>query len=206
MRAIQHLLRNTLLLFLTLTASLAFAEPDIDKPAPAFRGKTADGKSIDLASLKGKTVVLEWTNHECPFVRKHYESGNIPQIQKQATKDGIVWLQVISSAPGKEGFVDGATAAKLNSERGSAPTATILDSDGSIGKLYGAKTSPHLFIIDASGLLVYKGGIDSIPSADKDDIAKAENYVKSALNELSAGKKISKASTKAYGCAVKYAS
>ncbi len=206
MRAIQHLLRITLLLFLPLTVSLAFAEPDIDKPAPAFTGKTADGKSIDLASLKGKTVVLEWTNHECPFVRKHYESGNIPQLQKQATKDGIVWLQVISSAPGKEGFVDGATAANLNSERGSAPTATILDSDGSIGKLYGAKTSPHLFIIDASGLLVYKGGIDSIPSADKDDIAKAENYVKSALNELSAGKKISKASTKAYGCAVKYAS
>jgi peroxiredoxin len=194
---------------LTLLALASFtvqADPSIGQPAPAFSGKTADGKSLDLQSLKGKTVVLEWTNHQCPFVKKHYDSGNIPQLQKDAVAKGIVWLQVISSAPGKEGHVDGATSAKLNAQRGAVPTNTILDPEGSIGKLYGAKTSPHLFIIDPQGVLVYKGGIDSIPSADPADIAKAENYVKSALGELAAGKKVSKDSTQPYGCTVKYSS
>lgn len=198
--------RLLLAFLLSLIPLIAAAEPEIGQPAPGFSGKTADGKSLDLASLKGKTVVLEWTNHECPFVRKHYESGNIPQLQKQATADGIVWLQIISSASGKEGFVDGPTAIKLNSQRGAAPSNTILDPEGAIGRLYGAKTSPHLYIVDPQGVLVYKGGIDSIPSADKEDIAKAENYVKSALAELAAGKKVSKSSTKPYGCTVKYSS
>jgi hypothetical protein len=194
------------LILLAFAGFAAHADPVIGQPAPAFSGKTADGKTLDLQSLKGKTVVLEWTNHECPFVKKHYDSGNIPQLQKDAVAKGIVWLQVISSAPGKEGYVDGATAAKLNVQRGAAPTNTLLDPEGSIGKLYGAKTSPHLFIIDPQGTLVYKGGIDSIPSADQSDIAKAENYVKSALGELAAGKKVSKDSTQPYGCTVKYSS
>jgi hypothetical protein len=201
----NDLIKLAVFLAATLPAIVS-AEPVIDKPAPAFSGKTADGKTIELASLKGKTVVLEWTNHECPFVKKHYDSGNIPQLQKEATAKGIVWLQVISSAPGKEGFVDGATAINLNKQRGAAPSNTVLDPEGSIGKLYGAKTSPHLYIIDPQGVLVYKGGIDSIPSADKADIANAENYVKTALGELSAGKKISHASTQPYGCTVKYGS
>lgn len=201
--------RNFARFALTLLALASFtvqADPTIGQPAPAFSGKTADGKILDLQSLKGKTVVLEWTNHECPFVKKHYDSGNIPELQKEAVAKGIVWLQVISSAPGKEGYVDGATAAKLNAQRGAAPTNTLLDPEGVIGRLYGAKTSPHLFIIDPQGKLVYKGGIDSIPSADKSDIAKAENYVKSALGELVAGKKVSKDSTQPYGCTVKYSS
>jgi hypothetical protein len=196
-----------LLAFLALAlAASAWAEPVVDQPAPEFSARTADGKTLPLHALRGKTVVLEWTNHQCPFVKKHYESGNIPQLQKDAAAQGVVWLQVISSAPGKEGYVDGPTAVKLNAERGAAPGNILLDPEGKLGKLYGAQTSPHIFIINPEGVLVYKGGIDSIPSADQADIAKAENYVKTALSELAAGKKISKASTRPYGCTVKYAS
>jgi len=158
-----------------------------------------------LSAYKGKTVVLEWTNHECPYVKKHYESGNISTLQKDAAGKGVVWLQVVSSAPGKQGFVDGATAQKLNGSRKAAPAATVLDADGKIGKLYGAQTTPHIFIVNAAGQLVYKGGIDSIPTANKDDLAKAESYVSAALTAISAGKPVEKANTKPYGCAVKYA-
>ena len=196
-------------LILGLAAALpAFpvhAEPVVDQPAPAFTGTGADGRAISLQSLRGKTVVLEWTNHDCPFVKKHYESGNIPQLQKDATAKGIVWLQVISSAPGKQGYVDGATAIKLNAERGASPSGTLLDPDGTLGKLYGAQTSPHLYIINPDGVLVYKGGIDSIPSARKDDIATATNYVRESLGALAAGKKVPNPSTKPYGCSIKYA-
>lgn len=195
---------------LTATIALApltvFAAAELDKPAPAFSATSADGKTVDLNSYRGKTVVLEWTNADCPFVKKHYESGNIPKLQQEATAQGVVWLQVISSAPGAQGFVDGPTAIKLNQFRDAKPTATLLDSDGKIGKAYGAQTTPHIFIVDAKGQLIYKGGIDSIPSADKGDIAKADNYVRDALGEIATGKKISNPSTKPYGCSVKYQS
>lgn len=184
----------------------AFAAAEIDQPAPAFSGVAADGSTINLNAYKGKTVVLEWTNNECPFVKKHYESGNIPSLQKEAAAKGIVWLQVISSAQGKQGYVDGPTAVKLNNARGAAPAATILDTDGKIGTAYGAQTTPHIYIINPAGQLVYKGGIDSIPSNKVEDIPKAENYVKSALTAISAGKKVSNPSTKPYGCSVKYSS
>jgi len=182
------------------------AAPEVNQPAPAFTGIGADGSTINLNAYKGKTVVLEWTNHDCPFVKKHYESGNIPNLQKEATAKGIVWLQVISSAPGKQGYVDGPTAIKLNAARGSAPTATVLDADGKIGNLYGAQTTPHIYIINPTGQLVYKGGIDSIASTKREDIAKAENYVSSALTAVAAGKTVTNASTKPYGCSVKYSS
>ncbi|HVK55838.1 MAG TPA: redoxin domain-containing protein [Burkholderiales bacterium] len=182
----------------------SFAVAEIDQPAPGFSGVDAAGKPVNLNAYKGKTVVLEWTNHECPFVVKHYESGNIPNLQKDAVGKGVVWLQVISSAPGKQGHVDGPTAVKLNTDRGAAPTATMLDPEGKIGALYGAQTTPHIYIINPAGKLVYKGGIDSIPSSKKEDIAKAENYVKSALTALAAGQKVTNASTKPYGCSVKY--
>jgi hypothetical protein len=192
---------------LTLAATAASADPVVGKPAPNFTGKTADGSKLELSSLRGRTVVLEWTNHECPYVVKHYEkSGNIPQLQKEAANDGIVWLQVISSAPGKQGHVDGATALKLNKDRGAHPSGVILDSDGSIGKLYAAQTSPHLFIINAEGVLEYKGGIDSIKSAKEEDIPKATNYVREALDALAEGKKVPHPSTAPYGCSIKYAS
>lgn len=184
----------------------AFAEPVVGKPAPAFSGKAADGSTINLADLKGKTVVLEWTNHDCPYVKKHYDlSGNIPGLQKDATAKDVVWLQVISSAPGKQGNVDGATAKSLNEKRSAVPTNTILDPEGTIGKLYDAKVTPHMFVINAEGTLVYKGGIDSIKTTDPADISKAIPYVKDALEAVGAGKAIKNSSTAPYGCSIKYA-
>jgi Peroxiredoxin len=192
---------------LTFAATAVVADPVVGQPAPVFTGKTAEGSNLNLEALRGKTVVLEWTNHECPYVVKHYEkSGNIPSLQKEAAEDGIVWLQVISSAPGKQGHVDGATALKLNEQRGAHPSGVILDSDGSIGKLYAAQTSPHLFIINAEGVLEYKGGIDSIKSPKEGDIPKATNYVREALDALAEGKKVPHPSTAPYGCSIKYAS
>ncbi|MET0379232.1 MAG: redoxin family protein [Spongiibacteraceae bacterium] len=189
---------------LALSSGLALAAANIGQPAPVFAGKGADGKTVSLESLRGKTVVLEWTNADCPFVKKHYESGNIPKLQQQAAADGVTWVQIISSAPGKQGYVDGATARKLNEYRQAQPAATVLDADGSIGKAYGAQTTPHLFIVDKQGTLVYKGGIDSIASSDPVDIAKADNYVTDALADISAGRKVAQANTKPYGCSVKY--
>jgi len=186
--------------------TVAMADALLDHPAPVFSAPAADGRTIDLNAFRGKTVVLEWTNHECPFVRKHYESGNIPPLQKEAVARDVVWLQIISSAPGKDGYVDGPTAMKLNAARGAAPTAILLDPEGKVGRLYGAKTTPHIFIVNPAGQLVYAGGIDSIPSTRQEDIARAENYVRSALGALAAGEKISNASTRPYGCSVKYPS
>jgi hypothetical protein len=151
-------------------------------------------------------VVLEWTNHDCPFVKKHYGSGNMQSQQKAAASQGVVWLQVISSAPGQQGHVDGATAQKLNTDRGAVPTATLLDPKGEIGKAYGAQTTPHMYVIRPDGTLAYKGGIDSLATADQNDIGKAEPYVTQALVAVSSGRKVEKASTRPYGCSIKYAS
>ena len=194
----------TSLMFMFVAFSVQ-AEPVINKPAPLFSAQAADGKTVNLADFHGKTVILEWTNNECPFVKKHYETGNIPKLQQQAAAQGVVWLQIISSAPGKQGFVDGATAKKLNEERGATPTNTLFDPEGTIGRLYIATNTPQFFIINPEGVLLYNGAVDSIPSADKADIAKAENYISAALSELAAGKAISKNTTKPYGCTVKYA-
>jgi hypothetical protein len=197
--------RRTLLASALVAAMpLAMSQAQLEHAAPNFTANTADGKTLSLSSLQGKTVVLEWTNHECPFVKKHYSSDNIPSLQKEATAQGVVWLQVISSAPGKQGHVDGPTALKLNTDRGAAPSATLLDPSGQLARLYGAQTSPHLYIVNPQGQLVYRGGIDSIASNKVEDIAKAENYVRTALRELAAGKKVTQASTRPYGCAIKY--
>lgn len=200
------LFRRSLITAALAAPLLALASAAVDAPAPAFTAQTADGKTVNLADFKGKTVVLEWTNHDCPYVKKHYGGGNMQSQQKAATAQGVVWLQVISSAPGQQGFVDGATAKKLNADRGAAPTATLLDPKGELGKLYGAQTTPHMYVIKADGTLAYKGGIDSIPSAKAEDIAKAEPYVADALAAVAAGRKVEKASTRPYGCSVKYAS
>jgi thiol-disulfide isomerase/thioredoxin len=189
-----------------LLAPSARAAPVLGSPAPDFSAVGADGKPVSLAALRGRTVVLEWTNDGCPFVRKHYDaSGNIPKLQKEAAAAGVAWLQVISSAPGTQGHVDGPGALALNRRRGAAPTAVVLDPTGTVGRLYGATVTPHLFIVDAQGRLVYKGGIDSIPSARAEDIARAEPYVKLALADLAAGRAIAQPSTRPYGCSVKYA-
>lgn len=184
----------------------ASAAPQINQPAPAFTGQAADGSTVDLAALRGQIVVLEWTNHDCPFVRKHYDSANMQTLQKEAVTQDIVWLQVISSAPGKQGHVDGPTAIELNEERGAAPANTLLDPGGEIGKLYGAQTTPHMYIIDPEGTLVYMGGIDSIPSKNVEDIPQAVNYVREALSAMEGGQPVAEAVTRPYGCAVHYGS
>jgi len=202
----MSLLRRTLIAAALAAPVFAHAAAAVDAPAPAFTATTADGKTLSLSGFKGKTVVLEWTNADCPYVRKHYSSGNMQSQQKAATAKGVVWLQVISSAPGEQGYVDGPAALKLNVERGAAPTATLLDPMGELGKLYGAQTTPHMYVVRPDGVLAYKGGIDSLATTDKADIAKAEPYVAEALAAVAEGRKVEKASTRPYGCSVKYAS
>lgn len=192
-----------------LTAALAIpalASPEIGKEAPNFTARTADGKTVDLKSLRGKIVVLEWTNHECPYVRMHYGANNMQSTQKDAIGQGIVWLQIISSPPGRQGFLEGPAAIKVNADRNAAPTSTLLDPDGKIGSLYGAQTTPHMYVIDTKGTLVYKGGIDSIPSYRADSLQKAVNYVRETLAALAANKPVPNPSTRPYGCTIHYGS
>jgi peroxiredoxin len=199
--------RRSLLLAGTAAAlvpAVAWATPDLGKPAPAFTATDSNGKSWSLADLKGKVVVLETTNHDCPYVGKHYRSGNMQAQQREATAKGVIWPTVAASAPGEEGFVNASQANELTKSRNAAPTAVLLDPQSKIARAYGATVTPHMYIIDASGVLVYKGGIDSIPSADTADIPKAKQYVRVALDELLAGKQVAEASTRPYGCSLKY--
>jgi len=174
------------------------------KPAPDFTATDSNGRSHKLSDLKGKTVVLEWTNDGCPYVRKHYGSGNMQALQKDAADKGIVWLTVISSAKGEQGHVDGAGANRLTADRKATPAAVLLDPAGTIGRAYGAKTTPHMYVIDKDGKLVYNGAIDDKPTANTADIKGARNYVKEALAAVTEGKPVAVASTRAYGCSVKY--
>ncbi len=189
---------------LTLYACSAAAAPRVGEPAPAFQGIDTEGKTHRLADYRGKTVVLEWTNHDCPFVRKHYIAGNMQAQQREAAAQGIVWLSVISSAPGKQGHVSAAEADGLTRSRNAAPTAVILDPSGEIGRAYSARTTPHMYVIDEAGKLVYMGGIDSITSSNPTDIPRANRHVRVALQDLAAGKSVSTPVTKPYGCSVKY--
>lgn len=175
---------------------------DLGKPAPTFN---LDGtKKVDLSKYKGKYVVLEWYNDGCPFVRKHYDSNNMQKLQKKYG-DKVAWLSINSSAPGKQGHLADASAAKAmyNKEK-MAAEALLLDVGGKTGMAYEAKTTPHMYIIDPKGTLVYQGAIDSIPSANPADISKSENYVAKALDDALAGRKIAQAKTRPYGCSVKY--
>jgi peroxiredoxin len=181
----------------------ALADAKVGKPAPAFKLTDATGKAHSLADFKGKTVVLEWTNADCPFVQKHY-SGNMQKQQGEATADNIVWLTINSSAAGKQGHVDGKGAQQVIARSGGKQTAYLLDAPGAVGRAYGAKTTPHMYVIDGQGTLQYAGAIDSISSADTSDIAKATQYVPQALGDLEAGKPVRVASTQPYGCSVKY--
>jgi alkyl hydroperoxide reductase subunit AhpC len=189
-----------------LIATAANAASTVGLPAPAFTATDSNGKTVSLSDYVGKYVVLEWSNDGCPFVRKHYGSGNMQSLQKEFTAKGVIWLTVISSAPGKQGYVDGPTANRLSVERGAAPTDVLLDPQGTLGHLYDAKTTPDLFVVDPKGKLVYAGGIDSIASTDPEDIPKADPYFETALTEALAGKPISKPVTRPYGCSIKYGS
>lgn len=182
----------------------AWAAAQIGKPAPAFSVTDSNGKTRTLQEFQGKLVVLEWTNHECPYVRKHYGAGNMQNLQREATAAGVVWLSVISSAPGEQGHVQGAAANELTASRNAAPTAVLLDPKGVMGRAYGALTTPHLYIVAADGRLLYNGGIDSIASASAADIAKATPLFRNALQEAKAGQPVSNAATRPYGCSVKY--
>lgn len=183
----------------------AHAAPEAGKPAPDFSAVDSNGKTVKLSDFRGKTVVFEWTNDGCPYVKKHYSSGNMQSLQKDAAAKGIVWLTVISSAPGKQGYVDGAGANELTKSRGAAPAAVLLDPEGSLGHLYDARTTPHMFIVSADGALAYMGGIDDKADTDPASIPAAKNYVRAALDEIAAGKPVAEAVTRPYGCSVKYA-
>jgi peroxiredoxin len=176
----------------------------IGQPAPDFTATDSQGKTRHLSDFRGKTVVLEWTNADCPYTRKHYTSGNMQSVQALAQERGIVWLTVISSAPGKQGYVDGPGADALTRSRHAVPTAVLLDPSGTVGRLYQAKTTPHMFVIDKTGALKYMGGIDSIATADVSDIAQAEPYLKEAMLAVVEDKPVAHPVTRPYGCSVKY--
>jgi len=173
--------------------------------APDFKGTDSNGKTQSLDQYRGRYVVLEWHNHDCPFTRKHYASGNMQSLQKLWTGKGVVWLTVISSAPGNEGYMTAAEENSYMKKVNAVPTATILDPTGVIGKEYGAKTTPDMFVINPEGKLIYAGAIDDHASTDPEDIKTSKNYVSEALTEAMAGKEVGTAVTRPYGCSVKYA-
>lgn len=182
------------------------ATAEVGKAAPDFTLTDITGQRHSLSEFKGKTVVLEWVNPECPFVMKHYdETGNIPKTQKAATSDGVIWLQINSGHPGAQGDYDAAKVAAWQQRNAVASTAYFRDPDGKVGKLYDARTTPHLYIVDPAGTLVYAGGIDSIASSRPGDVSKATNYVTAALNDLKAGQPVRTKNSRPYGCSVKYA-
>jgi len=190
-------------LFLTLISILTLSAVDVGSSAPDFELKSQEGKSVKLSDYKGKVIVLEWVNLGCPFVKAFYGPGVMQKLQGDITGKGVVWLQILSSAPGKQGFVQNSDEAKkAYAENKMKSTAFLLDPTGATGKAYGAKTTPHMFVIDASGKIVYAGAIDSNPRPQYDE--KAQNYVVQAVDEVLAGKPVSTASTKPYGCSVKY--
>ncbi len=182
----------------------ALASPEINKAAPAFSAQDAHGKTVNLSDYKGSTVILEWSNHDCPFVKKHYESGNMQEVQKRAHADGVKWIKILSSASGRQGHVTDKQALDIADQDGSIVTTIIRDENGEIGHLYDAKTTPHMFIVNKNGILVYKGAIDSNSSPRPSTIDGAENYVIAALDALKSGVDIATAQTQPYGCGVKY--
>ena len=196
-------------LFASLVTVSLIATPvvaqKIGAPAVNFRLTDMTGKTVILSDYRGKTVVLEWNNPGCPYVKKHYDSGNMQRTQAAARKGGAVWLTINSGAPGKQGHMTGAEAQAFVRGAKAVPNAYLLDVKGVVGKGYAARTTPHLYIVDPAGRLVYQGGIDDKPTADAADIATARNHVLAALAEMKAGRPVSMAETRPYGCSVKYA-
>lgn len=198
-RMIQHLI---LVFFLFFSASAQAVVTG--SKAPEFTLPGSDGKTYSLKSFQGKTVVLEWLNHGCPFVKKHYRSGNMQKWQQAYTAKGVVWLSIISSAPGKQGYGSAAETEADRKKHKSLATAVLLDPSGKVGKAYKAKTTPHMYVIGPKGHLLYQGAIDDHDSTDRDGLAQSKNFVQHALDEILAGKKVSVAMTPPYGCSVKY--
>ncbi len=172
--------------------------------APDFTARDTAGREVRLSGFKGKIVVLEWTNHDCPYVKKHYGTGNMQALQKDATGQGVIWLTISSSATGAQGHVTGLDADKLTTDRKASPTAFLLDHDGRVGRLYGASATPHMYVIDKAGVLAYMGAIDDKPSTNRDDVPTARNYVRETLSAVQNGQPVKTASTRVYGCTIKY--
>ncbi len=176
----------------------------VGEPAPDFTATDTNGKVHKLSEYRGKFVVLEWTNRGCPYTQKHYNSGNMQRLQREWTGKGVIWLTVISSAPGKQGYVTAPEENAYLKEVNAAPTAVLLDPTGAVGQLYEAKTTPHMFIINSQGTLIYNGAIDDRPTTDLADVNGAKNYVSFSLQEATSGKPVSNSTTRPYGCSVKY--
>jgi peroxiredoxin len=204
----RPLLFGAVFIAASLAGSPAMADGalEIGKAAPAFSGNDSNGQTVSLSDLKGKVVVLEWTNDGCPYVGKWYSSGAMQDLQSEANRLGAVWLTIASSAPGEQGYVDGARANADTADRHAHPTHVILDPRGTIGHLYGAQTTPQIFIIGKDGALAYMGGADSIASTRVEDLKKAEPYAREALEAIAAGKPVPHPITRPYGCTVKYSS
>jgi len=195
-----------ILVVLTLWAiPLLIAAATVGDPAPDFTATASSGKTVRLADYRGKFVVLEWHNNGCPYVGKHYNSGNMQRLQKQWTSQGVVWFTILSSAPGKQGFVTASEENDYLAKEQAAPTAALLDPTGEIGHLYDAKTSPQMVVINPQGVVIYSGAIDDKPTTDLQDVQGATNYVSLALQEAIAGKPVQTPATRPYGCSVKYA-
>jgi alkyl hydroperoxide reductase subunit AhpC len=194
-----------ILTVIAMTVVRGWAQPaEVGKAAPDFTLKSVQGEEHALAGYRGKFLVLEWTNYDCPFVRKHYESGNMQSLQRAFVEKGVIWLSICSSAPGKQGHLTSKEWTDRMAKWKVAATAVLVDADGVVGRAYGAKTTPHIFIVNPEGVLIYAGAIDDKPTADPSDIAGSRNYVRAALEEALAGKPVSVANTKPYGCSVKY--
>ena len=185
-------------------ASLCYAQK-VGEAAPDFKATDSNGQMHKLSEYRGKYLVLEWHNNGCPYTRKHYDSGNMQRLQKDWTSRGVIWFTVISSAPGQQGYVTAQQENNYMKRMNAAPTAALLDQQGDLGRLYFAKTTPHMFIINPDGVLVYDGAVDSKATTDQRDIATATNYVSQGLEEAMAGKPVSTPTSRPYGCSVKYA-
>jgi len=192
------------ILFSIFTSLLRAGEVDVMKPAPEFTLRGADSLEYSLNQFRGKYVVLEWVNYGCPFVQKHYNSSNMQKLQAEMTGKGVIWFSVCSSAKGDQGNFDAKTIQKLKLEKSAAYSAYLIDEDGKVGRIYGAKTTPHMFIIDPKGQVIYGGAIDNIRSTKIADLDKAENYVRTILDSAMEGKPFEAKLTEPYGCSIKY--
>ncbi|HSW54442.1 MAG TPA: thioredoxin family protein [Ignavibacteriaceae bacterium] len=197
--------RKFAIIFLVFFSGLVFAQQaKLNESAPDFRLTDSNGSEHSLSDFAGKIVVLEWINYDCPFVEKHYDSKNMQSLQEKYTEEGVIWLAICSSNKGKQGNFSVEEINKRSKNQGAKFTAYLIDEGGTVGKMYGAKTTPHMYIIDKNGMLVYAGGIDDKATTDVDDIEDSKNYVATALDELLAGKEVSVQSSTPYGCSVKY--
>ena len=192
------------LVFIGATQQSSSDDAEIGEPAPVFTLPGTDGESYDLESLQGEFVVLEWLNFGCPYVERHYRTGNMPALQKEFTEKGVKWLSIVSSAPGTQGYYESDEMNEQNEMMGGMQSAILLDPEGDVGKMYGAITTPHMYIIDKEGVLIYKGGIDDQPRASYEKTKLANNYVRAALEEAMNGDKVSVTTSRPYGCSVKY--